>query len=1034
MSQHEFWQLVEQSGLMNAQQVAFLRNRFGQTKGAERASARTMAEWLISERNLSRFQADMLLARKPGPFTFGEYTVYDKITAGRLSGLLRAVHGSTQHTVCLQFLAGQYAQDPMRLATVAHQAAIYNGLTNRHLVRTYHFADLHSHRFMVVENLYGQSLADRLGERGALPPAEACRLAWHIAMGLARLEEAKLTHSELHPSNVWIDQQEVAKLIGFPLHRNPLNEPEPLDLNRSNDPNSRISRLVNYLAPEVPRGGQLTNRAEVYSLGCLLYEMLCGRPPFAGQPTFQTVQRHLGEPVVPPNQINPQVPGPVAQLVLYMLAKDPTQRYQKAAHVAEALKPYIEPGKLSVPEPQATPQRHNYENWLAQHHPAGGVDPDTGEFRTSGSGDFMRNLARASMSPGYDTPDAARSTGPTPSPQAMNQAESSPQIMFQTEEPSALSVVRGRKAADKPSPAGEEKKDQQLVQYMVVGIGTLVALLLVVIVLNQFSAPATTTTVQNDTSATTTTPDASTEPQAPDNQVARVEPSEPRPRPRPSTPSTSRRSPSGDQPAPQPAGGDQYAVMYQPDAPLWAWPVSGQKEPLDLRGLPDSTEAVISLRPADLLATPEGERVWAALGPIGGRLRATIEGLAGTPLENLDQVHLGFLENGIDPPIPTLVARPKSPVVQSVLTAAWGNPSEDSVDGQAIFKGNGRAYYVTNRDGRQLIAVSPEDFASNIVSSEPPLMRSQITQLAGKSDARLHVNILFAPSFVLNSAGPHVMSGPTLRVKDFVDEAMKIDHIKPALAGLVCFHLTDQMFFSELRLHPGNELPGATYSRQLYDLLETAPQRVLQFMQPVSDSQFGFVPTEANRAILARYPRMLALWTAYMRRGSDDRVAIVSSVLPTKAAHNLAMATQLAARDPGVDLGSGPVTQAPRTLAQKLTGLKFSSFTVNDELQRIVVQLGEEHEFKVQVMGADLQMEGITQNQRVILDLKESKTLAELLEQIVFVANPDKTVEELSDPNQKLVYVVGSDNETVIITTRDRAKERGNPPPVFGID
>jgi hypothetical protein len=1027
MSQHEFWQLAEQSGLMNAQQVALLRGRFAQTKGSEQASARTMVAWLVSERNLSQFQGDMLLARKPGPFIFGDYVVYDKISGGRLSGLLRAVHNKTQQTVCLQFLAGPLAADPVRLATVAHQAAIYNGLTNRHLVRTYHFADLHSHRFMVVENLYGQSLADRLGERKPLAPAEACRLAWHMALGLARLEDAKLTHSELHPSNVWIDRQDVGKLIGFPLHRNPLSEPEPLDLNRSNDPNSRISRLADYLAPEVPRGGALTNRAEVYALGCLLYEMLTGQVPFPAGHTFQKIQRHLGEPVVPPNQINPQVPGPVAQLVLYMMAKDPTQRYQKAAHVAEALKPYLEPGKLVVPDEPATPQKHNYEQWLAQYHPAGGVDPDTGEFRVpAGGGAFMRDLARAQMTPSFDAPNAGSTPVVAGSPQAIAQAAATPQIVLRTETPAIAATTT-------PSTTvGKKSKEQQMLQYMVVGIGTFLALMLALIVMNNLSAPTPSPTDPPPQVADNTPPaNPGTSPANPTPGLnpSNVSPTQPNPRTNPGNGGTGTTNP-GTTP---PAGGNPFDQMYEPEEPLWAWPVAGQKERLDLRGMPNSVQMIVSLRLAELLSTTQGEQVWACLGPWAGMVRGQIEGLVGTPLENIEHVNIGFLDNGVNPPMICLVARPRSPVVQSVLTTAWGNPTAGSIAGQSIFTGNGRVYALANRGGQQTIIVAPEAFAEEVVSTEPPLIRAQMEQLAADADARLHCNVLFAPNFVLFSAGQHIFTGPARRLKDPIDEALKIDGVKPALAGLLSVHLSPDVFFTELRLHPGNDGSGITYSRRMYDLFQGIPQRVYQFMAPPSEGVYGFIPSLPNRQVLARYPKMLSAWMAYLRRGSDERVAILSSVLPAKAAHNIVLATQLAVRDAGVDIGTAPAGPTFRNLAEKLKGITFPTYAVNDELQRIVQALGEEHEFKVQVMGGDLQMNGITQNQRVILDLKEKKTLEELLQQIVFVANPIKTTTKLSDDTQQLVYVIGPDNETIIITTRIKAKERGTAPAVFGI-
>ena len=107
-----FWHLLEESRLQTAEQCKQLRADFAHVKGAgDQGNSKTLAEWLVARNILSRYQTTILLGGRSGPFMYGDYSVYDRIEKGRLSGSFRAIHRPTGHPVLLSFLTGPVIQD-----------------------------------------------------------------------------------------------------------------------------------------------------------------------------------------------------------------------------------------------------------------------------------------------------------------------------------------------------------------------------------------------------------------------------------------------------------------------------------------------------------------------------------------------------------------------------------------------------------------------------------------------------------------------------------------------------------------------------------------------------------------------------------------------------------------------------------------------------------------------------------------------------------------------------------------------------------
>ena len=185
--------------------------------------------------------------------------------------------------------------------------------------------------FLVTEPLRGRDLASLLREHsGGLPVGQALSLGVEIAAALACAHGAGVVHRDLNPRSVLVAGDGSAKIRGFGIAREPGGSPA-------------------YLAPELWAGEPVTDGGDRYALGCVLYELLVGRPPFAGPSLAALMHRHLTEVPVPPRDLRPELPADLSDLVAALLAKAPRERPPDAAAVADALTQIRDLGRWSRP-------------------------------------------------------------------------------------------------------------------------------------------------------------------------------------------------------------------------------------------------------------------------------------------------------------------------------------------------------------------------------------------------------------------------------------------------------------------------------------------------------------------------------------------------------------------------------------------------------------------------------------------------------------------------------------------------------------
>jgi hypothetical protein len=277
---------------------------------------------------------DVLLGRTLG----GVYRVDKRLGAGGIGAVYVASQTRTGRRYAVKVLLPEAALHPGAIERFRREAAALGALGHAGIVQLHDFdtAD-DGTQFLVMELLEGEDLASRLGKGGALPWSTAVRILEETASALSAAHALGLVHRDLKPANIFLARRqgasERATLLDFGLARNVRAAADV----RLTATGAGLGTPL-YMSPEQARGEDVDLRCDVYALGCVLYEMLTGAPPFEGPTLTAVLARILTEPPPQPTLRAPfPVPPGLDEVVRTALAKDPAQRYPSAQALVDAV-------------------------------------------------------------------------------------------------------------------------------------------------------------------------------------------------------------------------------------------------------------------------------------------------------------------------------------------------------------------------------------------------------------------------------------------------------------------------------------------------------------------------------------------------------------------------------------------------------------------------------------------------------------------------------------------------------------------------
>jgi eukaryotic-like serine/threonine-protein kinase len=335
-----FLERVERSGLVEEDQLlALLRNLKLHDRAGEKALADdVVANRLVETGLVTQWQCDRLMAGRYRGFFLGKYQLQDFLGGGGMSQVYLAEHILMRRRVAIKVLPGHLVEQSIYVDRFYQEVQAAALLNHHNIVRAFdsdknatNGKDVH---YLVMEFVDGRDLEKMVKEDGPLDVAVAVGYIRQAAEGLAHAHEHNMVHRDVKPANLMVDRRDVVKVLDLGLAL--LAEEKRALLAAADD--NRVMGTADYLAPEQSKNSNAVDaRADIYGLGCTLYYLLTGHPPFCQGTAVERIRAHQTQP--PPNicRDRSDVPRDLVDICAKMMAKNPADRYPSAGEVAVVL-------------------------------------------------------------------------------------------------------------------------------------------------------------------------------------------------------------------------------------------------------------------------------------------------------------------------------------------------------------------------------------------------------------------------------------------------------------------------------------------------------------------------------------------------------------------------------------------------------------------------------------------------------------------------------------------------------------------------
>lgn len=287
-------------------------------------------------------------ARQAGPVNrdligrkfFGEYTVVKKLGEGGMGAVYLARQDVIEQTVALKVLHANAAESQEIVQRFYREAKVISMLTHPNIVRVFIFGRSEDNLlYLVMEYVKGRELRDELDRRGRLDELLAIKIMKQSCSALAEAHDLGIIHRDLKPDNILLTEfrgeENFVKILDFGIAK--INDPD-------GGPQQQLTQAgivygtPEYISPEQAQALELDARTDIYSMGCILYELITGQTPFSDKNPVTTLTKHVFEKPPTPNQILPgQVAPTMEKIIMKALEKKPEDRYGSAMELFEAL-------------------------------------------------------------------------------------------------------------------------------------------------------------------------------------------------------------------------------------------------------------------------------------------------------------------------------------------------------------------------------------------------------------------------------------------------------------------------------------------------------------------------------------------------------------------------------------------------------------------------------------------------------------------------------------------------------------------------
>jgi eukaryotic-like serine/threonine-protein kinase len=250
------------------------------------------------------------------------YRIEREIAHGGMAEVYLARDESLDRLVALKALFPEYAREPSFVERFRREAQAAANLNHPNIVAIYDWGQESGTYFIVMEYVEGRSLRDLIRSEGALDAGQAADITAEIASALAFAHRSGVVHRDVKPGNVLLTRSGTVKVTDFGIARAGTSD----GLTQTGS----VMGTATYFSPEQAQGLAVDGRSDVYSVGVVLYELVCGVAPFIAESPVSVAYKHVREEPIPPSQRMAGIPPALEQIIMTALAKDPEHRYQSA--------------------------------------------------------------------------------------------------------------------------------------------------------------------------------------------------------------------------------------------------------------------------------------------------------------------------------------------------------------------------------------------------------------------------------------------------------------------------------------------------------------------------------------------------------------------------------------------------------------------------------------------------------------------------------------------------------------------------------
>ena len=275
------------------------------------------------------------------------YLIEELVGVGGMCNVYRAFDAEALQTVAVKMLRDEYAADEEYLRRFRNESRAINALSHPNIVKIYDVVLDAPNPYLVMEYVSGITLKEYIDRKKPLPGRTAANIAGLVLTALQCAHENGIVHRDVKPQNIMVTEKGEVKVMDFGIARFAMSQSHTIDGNAIGS--------VHYISPEQALGGAVDQRTDIYSVGVILFEMLCGRLPFDGESPVSVALQQVEQSPKALRSLNPNVPVGLEQITLHAMAKNPDDRYANCGEMIADLRRWLADPKTTFPAYAATP-------------------------------------------------------------------------------------------------------------------------------------------------------------------------------------------------------------------------------------------------------------------------------------------------------------------------------------------------------------------------------------------------------------------------------------------------------------------------------------------------------------------------------------------------------------------------------------------------------------------------------------------------------------------------------------------------------